>query len=172
MINLFPIFLAGRNEGIFPDSPHVPLGPRLLTWHLRGLEWISAAGVRLGSAWNCLYQTLFLTPVKEREAQFKRAQGWKWRLAHACEHKGGQQLRLLGWWEYRVGVHSPRVGLAAGPGGGGILEVPCLTGNTVSLSLPDFIWQEKSKASQGEWARGVSPRCEFPLFPLNGPPCP
>ena len=39
-----------------------------------------------------------LTPVKEREAQFKRAQGWKWRLAHACEHKGGQQLGLLGWW--------------------------------------------------------------------------
>lgn len=64
------------------------------SWHLRVLWWISAAGVRLGSAWNCLHQALLLTPC---------------------------------------------VGLAAGPGGGGVLEVACLTGHTVSVSRPDFI---------------------------------
>lgn len=42
------------------------------------------------------------------------------------------------------------MGLAAGPGGGGVLEVACLTGHTVSVNYPDFIWQEKSKASHGE----------------------
>lgn len=50
---------------------------------------------------------------------------------------------------------SPGVGLAAGAGGGGVLEVPCLTGNTVAVSLPVFIWQEKCMASQGEWAKGA-----------------
>lgn len=85
---------------------------------------------------------------------------------------GGQQLGLLGGQGCGVGAHSPCVGLAAGPGGGGVLKVACLTGHTVSVRHPDFIWQEKSKASRGEWARGVSPGCECPLLPLDGPSLP
>lgn len=85
---------------------------------------------------------------------------------------GGQQLGLLGGQGCGVGAHSPCVGLAAGPGGGGVLKVACLTGHTVSVRHSDFIWQEKSKASWGEWARGVSPGCEGPLLPLDGPSLP
>lgn len=57
---------------------HVPLGPRPLTWHLRVLRWISAAAVRLGSAWNRLHQAPLLTPAEGREARFRWAQGWRW----------------------------------------------------------------------------------------------
>lgn len=32
------------------------------SWHLGGLSWTCAAGVRLGGAWLCLHQALVLTP--------------------------------------------------------------------------------------------------------------
>lgn len=46
-----------------------------------------------------------------------------------------------------TGAHSPGVGQAAGIRGGGVLEVPCLTGHTVVISLPSLTWQERGKAS-------------------------
>jgi hypothetical protein len=42
-------------------------------------------------------------------------------------------------------VLSPGVGLASGAEGGGVLEVPCLAGDTVDVSFPNFICQEKSR---------------------------
>lgn len=150
----------------------MPLSPRPLTWHLRVLWWISAAGVRLGSAWNCLHQALLLTPAEERgpDSGGHRAGGGK--VSPWVRAQGGQQLGLLGWWRCGVGAHSPCVGLAAGPGGGGVLEVACLTRHTVRVSRPDFIWQEKSKASQGEWARGESLHVSFRCSHGTAPPCP
>lgn len=53
-------------------------------------------------------------------------------------------------------AHSPGVGQAAGVGGGGVLEVPCLTGHAVVISLLSLTWQEKGQASQDEWAEGAS----------------
>ena len=63
---------------------------------------------------------------------------------------------------------SPGVRLAAGAGGGRVLEVPCLTGDTVAVSLPVFIWQEKRMASQGEWAKGAQLWASF--MPTGRPP--
>ena len=83
--------------------------------------------------------------------------------------RGCQQLGLGMGQGTQMEAHSPRVGLAAGAGGRGILEVPCLAGNTFSVRLPNFIWQEKDTASPGEWAKEHLPRCELPLSPLDGP---
>lgn len=78
------------------------------SWHLGGFWWISAAGVRQGSAWRCFYQALVLTPG---------------------------------------------VGQAAGIRGGGVLEVPCLTGHTVVISLPNLTFELSFSArwAVGEW---------------------
>lgn len=68
--------------------------------------------------------------------------------------------------------HSPGVGLAAGAGGGGVLEVPFLTGHAVVSRLLNFAWQERGQASQGEWAKGVScPAVSFLCAHGTAPPC-
>ena len=59
--------------------------------------------------------------------------------------------RVEGAW---VGPHSPGVGLAAGAGGGGILEVPCLAGDAVVVTLPNFIWQEKGRPARVNGQKG------------------
>lgn len=76
----------------------------------------------------------------------------------------GASGRMGGTWP-----HSPGVGLAAGAGGGGVLEVPHLTGHTDPTCLPNFTWQERGKARQDEWAKGASCSRELPLHPLGGP---
>lgn len=81
------------------------------------------------------------------------------RQAHRAEHGAGGDLSTTGALEGGsnvVGAHSPGMRLAVGIGGGGVLEVPCFTGNTVAVSLPSSVWQEKGKAGQGEWAKGCS----------------
>lgn len=78
------------------------------SWHVGGLLWISAAGVRLGGARGFLHEALVLTPG---------------------------------------------VGLAAGGGRGGVLEVSSFTGDTVAVSLRDFIFELSLSARRavGEW---------------------
>lgn len=56
--------------------------------------------------------------------------------------------KVGGTWPY-----SPRVGLASGAAGGRVLEVPCLTGHTVAISLPSFTWKEKGKATRASEQR-------------------
>lgn len=48
----------------------------------------------------------------------------------------------------------------------------CLTGHTVSVNYPDFIWQEKSKASHGEWARVGGGSFHAVNFRWSLPACP
>lgn len=68
---------------------------------------------------------------------------------HGSWHLGGL------WWISAAGVHlgsswscfhqalvlTPGMRLAVGIGGGGVLEVPCFTGNTVAVSLPSSVFE-------------------------------
>ena len=102
--------------------------------------WISAAGVRLGGARGFLHEALVLTPVEER-AQLRGAPGWEWSWSVELS----MRWTVISWcW-----ARSPCVGLAAGGGGGGVLEVSSFTGDTVAVSLRDFIWQERSTGQPG-----------------------
>lgn len=110
--------------------------------------WISATGVRLGGARGFLHEALVLTPVEER-AQLRGSPGWKWSwsvelsVRWAVTGWGWEGRRNAGW------APSPGVGLAAGGGRGGVLEVSSFTGDTVAVSLRDFIWQERSVGQPG-----------------------
>lgn len=94
-----PFFQMGGIKA-FPrpaaPQPHAPQ-PWPLTCHLGGLWWTLAAGVGLGGARLCLYQALVLTPVEKREAQFKRAHGWRWQMAkRVLEFSMGTGLSAAG----------------------------------------------------------------------------
>jgi hypothetical protein len=48
----------------------------------------------------------------------------------------------MGAWSclHQALIFTPGVGLASGAEGGGVLEVPCLAGDTVDVSFPNFIF--------------------------------
>lgn len=110
--------------------------------------WISAAGIRLGGARGFLHEALVLTPVEER-AQLREAPSWEWSWSVELS----MRWTVIGWcWEGGKNANqarSPCVGLAAGGGRGGVLEVSSFTGDTVAVSLRDFIWQERSAGQPG-----------------------
>lgn len=53
------------------------------------------------------------------------------------------------------GMLLPGVGLAAGTGGGGVLEVSCLAGNAGVVRLPIFIWREKGRPARVSGQKGA-----------------